>query len=234
MMPMTMPMGAMSAYRKWKGKNCYNKDLSLSKSDNDCYRSEHNCFGKQNAWTKKSKMMQILALSNKGEDNNSSKHEPWRLMFLHGSSNSNSKPNWQKRMRRRMQIWFLRPSWNRILNLFTSANDNIRSESVSVTGEWLAVLAKNPAWRWSHTKRIWHDRFGKSTRMHARLNYWRRYTVDPSWMRERIMVDETVKTRGVIERSITRWLDRTIGVLRVLRSSPYQSLIRTKSCWVKR
>jgi len=46
---MTMAMGTMSAYRKQKGKNCYDADLSLSKSGSDCYMSEHNCFGKYSA-----------------------------------------------------------------------------------------------------------------------------------------------------------------------------------------
>jgi len=56
-----------------------------------------------------------------------------RLMFSCGSNNN--KPNWWKRIRKKMQIQFLCPWSNQILNSTILANNNKRFESVCVMGD---------------------------------------------------------------------------------------------------
>jgi len=46
---------------------------------------------------------------------------------------NNNKPNRWKRVRKKMQMWFLHPWSNQIPNPFVAANNNKRSESVRAT-----------------------------------------------------------------------------------------------------
>jgi len=102
------------------------------------------------------KMMLMLEWSELREGNCYLNDTPSRLMFSRGSSNNN-KPNWWNRMRKKMQIQFLCPWSNQILNPPIPANNNKRSKSVCIIGTWSVVSAKNATRRWMHTKRIWYN-----------------------------------------------------------------------------
>jgi len=61
-----------------------------------------------------------------------------------------NKPSWRKRI----QIRFLRPWWNQVLNLLDLASNNKRYGLVCMAGESSAVSVKNLVRRGTHTKDI--------------------------------------------------------------------------------
>jgi len=120
-------------------------------------------------------------------------------------------------MRRKTQMRFLCPWSNQILNLLIAANNNKRSEPVCIMEVWSVVSAKNVAWQWTHTERIWHDRSQINFDACAtELSVQCSCIVGPSWTQDRIVVEKTVETWRIMEWSTARWLIPMIGFLLAL------------------
>jgi len=83
-------------------------------------------------------------------------------------------------MRKKMQMQFLRPWSNLILNPLVAANNNERSEFVRVMGFCLGMSAKNSMLAIGRTQQGFDAIDFESTQMHARLNYRHCCAVDPS------------------------------------------------------
>jgi len=118
----------------------------LSENDSYCFRSKHSCFWNDSNnncyWSKHDcsgnnsisfKMMLMLEWSGSREGNSYLIDKLSRLMFLRGSNNN--KPIWWKRIRKKIQIQFLCPWLNQILNSTILANNNKRSELVCIMGD---------------------------------------------------------------------------------------------------
>jgi len=101
-----------------------------------------------------------------------------KLTFLKDSSNN--KPNRWKRMRKKMQMRFLRPWSNPILNPLVAANNNKRSELVRVMGILLGDVGKEFHAGVGRTPQGFETIDFESTQMQARLNCRCCCAVDPS------------------------------------------------------
>jgi len=122
--------------------------------------------------------MLMLKWSESQEGNNYLNDKLLKLTFSRGSNNN--KPNWWKRIRMKIQIRFLRPWSNQILNLLVTANNNKRSESVRVMEVLFGDVGEEYHADVGRTRQGFDTVDSKSTRMHARLNYRCSCSVDPS------------------------------------------------------
>ena len=107
MTPMTMAKSSVSAFRKRKGKNCFDEDVRHSKKFNCCTENGNDCSWNDNdnycCWNNNdcsmsklsndasSKMMSMLACSGLQEGNNNPNDKLLKLRFSKGSNNN--KPN---------------------------------------------------------------------------------------------------------------------------------------------
>jgi len=170
MTPMTMAMSSMLTFRKRKGKNCCVEDVRhnkkfkcYAKSENDCFGndSDNCCYWNNNDCSRNKlsngvsfKMMLMLEWSELREGNNNLNDKLLKLTFSKGNNNNN-KPNRWKRMQKKMQIRFLCPWSNQILNPLVTANNNKRSKSVHVMEVLLGDVGEEISHRhWTHTTRI--------------------------------------------------------------------------------
>jgi len=80
----------------------------------------------------------------------------------------------------KIQIQFLRPWSNQILNLFVTANNNKRSESVRVMRILFGDVGEEHHANIGCTQQGFDTIDSKSTQMHARLNHPYCCAVDPS------------------------------------------------------
>jgi len=137
-----------------------------------------------------------------------------KLTFSRGSSNN--KPNWWMRIRKEKQIQFLCPWSKQILNLFVTANNNKRSESVCVMEVLIGNVGEEYHVDVGRTQQGFDTIDSKSTRMHARLNYRYSCAVDPSWTRNWIVARKTVENRRIIEQPTIIPVIPMVGFLLVL------------------
>jgi len=113
-------------------------------------------------------MVLMLKWSELREGNNNLNDKLFKLMFLKGSNNN--KPNRWKRIRKKIQIRFLRPWLHQILNPLVTANNNKRSESVRVMEVLLGDVGEEYHTDIGRTRQGFDTIDSKSTQMHARLN----------------------------------------------------------------
>jgi len=113
-------------------------------------------------------MMLMLEWSELQGGNNNLNDKLLKVMFLKGSNNN--KPNWWKRIRKKTQIWFLRPWSNQILNPLVTANNNKRSESVCVMEVLFGDVGEEHHTNIGRTRQGFDAGDSKSTQMHAQLN----------------------------------------------------------------
>jgi len=101
------------------------------------------------------------------EDYNHLNDKHSRLTFLRDSNNN--KPNRWKRIRKKIQKWFLRPWSNQIPNPLVSVNNNKRSELVRVTNIPPGDVGEECHTNIGRTPQGFDTIDFESTQMHARL-----------------------------------------------------------------
>jgi len=114
-------------------------------------------------------MKLMLAWSESQDVENYLNDKLLKLTFLKGSNNN--KPNRWKRMRKKMQMRFLRPWSNLILKPLVAANNNKRSQLVRVMRVLLGDVGEEFHTGVGRTQQGFDAINFESTRMHARLNY---------------------------------------------------------------
>jgi len=141
--------------------------------------------------------MLMLAWSESQEINSNLNNKLLKLTFLKGSSNNKS--NQWKKMRKKMQMQFLRPWSNLILNSLVAANNSKRSELVRIMEVLLRDVGEECHTDIGRTRQGFDAIDFEQTQMHARLNCRHCCAVDPSSVQDRIMVRKMVDNPRAIE-----------------------------------